>query len=162
MAEVCVAVGTLGAATDQSSCKTNLTLTNPLPHLLPPHHHQNSQFFTAKCTQHNITLINHPKQSMFNLWRAGLTRKFITCCRKTACASVSQASIYLWEMNKILERQSLQQRSWWWQCLSGWIQETKPRFTQPCLCLFMVDDMLARLSRLHLPKRFRDFSQAHL
>lgn len=110
MAEVCVAVGTLGAATDQSSCKTNLTLTNPLPHLLPPHHHQNSQFFTAKCTQHDITLINHPKQSMFNLWRAGLTRKFITCCRKTACASVSQASIYLWEMNKILERQSLQQR----------------------------------------------------
>lgn len=29
MTEVCVAVGTLGAATDQSSCKTNLTLTNP-------------------------------------------------------------------------------------------------------------------------------------
>lgn len=36
MAEVCVAPGTLGAATDQSSCKTNLTLAEPPPHLLPP------------------------------------------------------------------------------------------------------------------------------
>lgn len=83
--------------------------THP-PHLLPPHHHQNPQLLTAKCAQHDIALINHPKQSMFNLWRAGLTRKFITCCRETACAPVSQASIYLWETSKILERQSLQQR----------------------------------------------------
>lgn len=27
---------------------------------------------------------------------------------------------------------------------------------------FMVDDIQAQLFRLHLPKRFRDFSQAHL
>ena len=107
MTEVCVAVGTLGAATDQSSCKTNLTLNSPPPHLLPPSPPSNLQLLTAKCTQHDTVLINHPKQSMFNLWRAGLTRKFITCCRKTACVPLSQASIYLWESRKMLEGQSV-------------------------------------------------------
>lgn len=94
MTEVCVAVGTLGAATDQSSCKTNLTLTAPPATPSPP---SNPQLLSAKCTQYDIALINHPKQSMFNLWRAGLTRKFITCSRKTACVPLNQASIYLQE-----------------------------------------------------------------
>lgn len=56
MTEVCVAVGTLGAATDQSSCKTNLTLTNPPPHLLPPHQHQtlsSSQPSAPSTTSHS-------------------------------------------------------------------------------------------------------------
>lgn len=89
MAEVCVAPGTLGAATDQSSCKTNLTLAEPPPHLLPPEplypHRPPSppshpRPLAAKRTRHDGVPINHPKQSMFNLWHAGLTRKFITCC----------------------------------------------------------------------------------
>lgn len=69
-------MGTLRGPTDQSSCKTNLTLTNSLTHLLPPPCHQTSGFLPPS----TAALINHPKQSMFNLWHAGLTRKFITCC----------------------------------------------------------------------------------
>lgn len=45
-------------------------------------------------TRHDTAPINHSKQSTFNLWHAGLTCKFITCCRKTARVPPSQASIY--------------------------------------------------------------------
>lgn len=70
----------------------------------------NPQPLTAKRTQHDIALINHPKQNTFNLWHAGLTCKFITCCRETACVPLSQASIYFKETSSILERKSPWQR----------------------------------------------------
>lgn len=102
MTEVCVAVGTLSRAADQSFCKTNLTLTDSLTHLLPPPSTpSNPQLLAAKCTQHAAALINHPKQSMFNLWHAGLTRKFITCCRRN-CMCPDESSLYLplWNQRK--------------------------------------------------------------
>lgn len=101
MTEVCVAVSTLRGAAEQSFCKTNLTLTDSLTHLLPPSTPSNLQLLAAKCTQHDTALINHPKQSVFNLWHAGLTRKFITCCRKN-CMCPNESSLYLplWNQQK--------------------------------------------------------------
>lgn len=72
-----------------------------LTHLLPPSTPSNLQLLAAMCTQHDTALINHPKQSMFNLWHAGPTRKFITCCRKN-CMCPNESSLYLplWNQQK--------------------------------------------------------------
>lgn len=70
----------------------------------------NPQPLKTKHTRHDTALINHSKQSTFNLWHAGLTCKFITCCRKTARVSLTQASIYFKETSKTLERKSQWQR----------------------------------------------------
>lgn len=70
----------------------------------------NPQPLKPERTQQDTALINHSKQSTFNLWHAGLTCKFITCCRKTARVPLSQASVYFNETSETLERKSQWQR----------------------------------------------------